>query len=185
VVSCGQLWSAVVRVVVSSAVVSLVRVVVSSGQFGQFWSLWSVSLQMGNICATSYRTEEASVAIASSVIDSVVGQVVDETYHGNGAHLHICDIVVWCTDTPDGYATYTIRHGKKIASFQALNSATRAIIAEVRACFVDTAFTTFYVTSDNGFNVGHFELCQNIHPTDVFALEILSDILREMPNARE
>ena len=141
---------------------------------------------MGTICSRVYRTGEASVAIASSV-NTVVGQVIDdELYHnGRGAHLHICDIVISCTRTPDGYAAYTIRHGKKIASFQALTSATRAIISEVRACFVDAALTTttFYITSDNGFNVGHFKLYQNIHPTDVLAQDILTDILREMPDA--
>lgn len=141
---------------------------------------------MGTICSRVYQTEEASVAIASSV-NTVVGQVIDdELYHNDrGAHLHIHDIVIRCTHTPDGYATYTIRHGKKIASFQAQHSAAKAIIAEVRACFVDTASTTttFYVTSGNGFNVGHFKLFQDIHPTDVLAQDILTDILREMPDA--
>jgi hypothetical protein len=155
---------------------------------------------MGSVCSRS-TTNEASIAIASSVIDPVVGQVVNESYQNvNGAHLHIRDIVLWCTHTPDGYATYTIRHGKKVVSFQSQNSAAQAIIAEVRACFVDTPIaietshsvtakfssaTTFYVTCGNGFNIGHFKLFKDIHPTDICAHEILTNILREMPDAGE
>ena len=147
----------------------------------------SIFSTMGSVCSTSYQTKEASVAIASSVVDPVVGQVVDDSVNGHGAHLHIRDIVVHRTRTPDGYATYTMRHGKKVASFQALHPAAKAIISELRACFVDTASitTTFYVINDNGFNVGHFRLFQDIHPSDVTVQAILADLLREMAHACE
>lgn len=140
---------------------------------------------MGSACSAPDRggtiTEKGSnIPPIVSVADIVVGQIADDMYHeGDSAPLlHIRDIVVRRTDNANG-AIYTIRHGKKVQCVKVTMLASSAILAELRACFMDnTALTTtFFVTNASGFNVGHFNLFRDIHPTDLIAENILTSLL--------
>ena len=133
---------------------------------------------MGNACYGSVAKKELNIAPVAPDVEIVVGKLADD-YKVESAHvLYIRDIVVRRTDN----GVYTIRHGEKVECVKVTTLASYAIIAELRACFMDnTALTTtFFVTNDTGFNIGHFNLFRDIHPTDLNAENILTSLLREM-----
>ena len=139
---------------------------------------------MGSTCsAPAITKEQSNIASAAPVAEVVVGRVADELYHKGDSPplLHIRDIVVCRTDNGDK-AFYTIRHGKKVECVKVTSLASNAILAELRACFMDkTALTTtFFVTNDSGFNIGHFQLFREIHPTDLIAQNILTSLLSNL-----
>ena len=122
--------------------------------------------------------KESNIAPIASGRELVVGQIADDVVHDDAPLLQIRDIVVRRTDNGNR-AIYTIRHGKKVECVNVTMLASSAILAELRACFMDkTALTTtFFVTNASGFNIGHFNLFRDIHPTDLDAQNILTSLL--------
>ena len=135
--------------------------------------------KMGNACYGSVAKKESNIAPVA--LEIVVGKLADDYKVESGHVLYIRDIVVRRTDNGVG-SIYTIRHGEKVECVKVTRLASYAIIAELRACFMDnTALTTmFFVTNDSGFNIGHFKLFRDIHPTDLDAQNILTSLLCEM-----
>ena len=136
---------------------------------------------MGNACYGSVAKKESNIAPVAPDVEIVVGKLADDYNVESGHVLYIRDIVVRRTDNGVG-SIYTIRHGEKVECVKVTRLASYAIIAELRACFMDnTALTTmFFVTNDSGFNIGHFKLFRDIHPTDLDAQNILTSLLCEM-----
>ena len=112
----------------------------------------------------------------SKVPNTVIGEVVYDLE----ACICINNLQIYRTFGDDARKMFKLSNGNKTAQFDTTLLVVEAIISELRASFMSSSSfgrTVFFVQNSTGFNIAHFALFTEPHPTDEDTRSILVTLL--------